>query len=186
MLAQMFSIFFQIIRHPQMFQSRSILSNTQANKFNKVQGLYEEIFTGPQATQFFRRYVPHFQVELSQWNVCTLISALKSRAVLTDLFLVSTACFKQRLSYLTCDIGHKIIFSLMQDKRPYLSRSCEGQKNMWQVVMAESETEIFNFQQSKTSSTEVKTIFLILYLPTYNTFPPLIQRWFLSEKKVCT
>lgn len=135
----------------------------------------------------FRRYLPHFQVELSQQNVCTLISAQKSKAVLMDLFLVLTACFKQRLSYLTWDIGHKIIFSLMQDKRSHLSRrSCEGQKNIWQVATAELETEIFNFQLSKTSLTEVKTLFLILYLPISSTFPSCYPKVFPFREKVCT
>lgn len=135
-----------------------------------------------------RRYLPHFQVELSQQNVCTLISPQKSRAVLMDLFPVLTACFNQSLSYLAYDIGHKIIFSLIQDKRPRLSRSgCEGQKIIWQVAMAELETQIFDFQFSKTSLTEAlyskdhfsNSIFTYLQLISL-----LIQRPFLSGKKI--
>lgn len=102
-----------------------------------------------------RRYLPHFQVELSQRNVCTLLNPLKSKAVLMDLFPVFTVGFMQSLSYLTYDIGHKIIFSLMQDKRSCLSRNgCEGHKYIWQVSKAELETKMFDFQFSKTSLTE--------------------------------
>lgn len=128
----------------------------------------------------FRRYLPHFQVELSQQNVCTLISALKSRAVLMDLFVL-TACFRQGLSYLTCDIGHKIIFSLMWDKRSRLSRrGCEGQKNRCQWQSWKLKYLIFSSVKHLSLK---KTVFVILNVPTSNTFPPLIQRPFLSNNK---